>query len=345
MEHEQSGLVRPYRANENPIRELPSQPANELASSAGSIVRYLPDYGSLSKNFRPQRLVLFDLLKTLEGFGLRSVLFEIFGIPIHGYGLMILVGYFGSVWVASREARRRGLPPFVYDLGLAMLLLGILGGRIFHFFWFYEETYAGNPLQFFKLWEGGLVFYGGAIGGCIGALLFIWRKKLPFAETWDVAAMGAPLAMAFGRVGCYLHGCCFGRLCDVDASIGVQFPIASPAHEKQLADGLLFSSQEASLPVLPVQLFQGAHDLVVFALVFSYYRWGGGPRGGAMPLLIMLYGIGRFALEGLRGDHEPTFTALTVSQNISIAGVLVFGAVFVGCWLRGFYVARLQTQA
>ena len=126
-------------------------------------------------------------------------------LPIHGYGFMIVVGFLILTWIAGREARRRGLPEFVFDLGLSMLLMGFLGGRIFYYIEYYDEQFAHLPkTEFFKIWKGGLVFYGGAIGGVVGALGYIALRKLPLLPCLDIAAIGCPIGMAFGRLGCFL---------------------------------------------------------------------------------------------------------------------------------------------
>lgn len=252
-------------------------------------------------------------------------------LPLHGYGLMIVLGFFLLSWVATRESRRRGLPDFAYDLGLVMLFSGVLGGRLFYYLENYRAQYAGESLlEFFKIWKGGLVFYGGAIGGIAGGWLYIRHRRWPLADCMDVMAMVAPVGMAFGRIGCYLNGCCYGGLAGEGCPLGVRFPMGSPAAQAHHADGWIFTlGQGPSLAVHPVQLYQAAHDLLLAGLLLWYLRRGGtgqgvspgparAPRGIGMPLLFLLYGIGRFTLEGLRGDNPLTFSGLTISQNISI---------------------------
>jgi len=131
--------------------------------------------------------------------------------------------------------------------------------------------------------------------------------------------------MAFGRVGCFLNGCCFGLLTRNDFPLGVTFPVGSPAHEAQWALGLLDIRDMKPLPVHPVQLYQASHDLLLFLLLLWYLRRPTTPVGIGMPLLVVLYGVGRFFLEGLRGDQASTFSGLTVGQNSSLVLVAVSG--------------------
>jgi len=164
--------------------------------------------------------------------------------------------------------------------------------------------------------------------GFLGGVVYCIRRKLPVAECLDIAAIGTPLAMAMGRLGCFLNGCCFGKVCAPDFPLGVVFPLDSNARATQIARGLV-GTESPALPVHPVQLYQAGHDFLMFALVLAYLRMPGAPRGVGMPLLFVLYGVGRFAIEGLRGDNDVTDTGLTLSQNLSVALFLAFGALLV----------------
>jgi phosphatidylglycerol:prolipoprotein diacylglycerol transferase len=270
----------------------------------------------------------------------RPILFEIplpFGIriPLHSYGLMIVIGFLLAAWISSRESRRRKMPDFIYDMGLAMLLSGLVGGRILYYIENYRDKYAAESfLEFFKIWKGGLVFYGGALAGYAGGLVYCLKKKLPIADCMDVAAPGVPVAMAFGRLGCFLNGCCYGSLCSPGFPLRVVFPPDSPAAAEQRDLGLLDPGATAALPVHPAQLYQAGHDFLIAGLLLWYLRRPDAPRGGGIPLLFVLYGIGRFFLEGLRGDNPPTFTGLTLSQNLSLLLIVGFGTVFLTLLLR-----------
>lgn len=271
---------------------------------------------------------------------MKQVIIEIFGIPIHGYGLMIVIGFLLALTVISSIARKRGLPDVMYDLGMVMLLSGILGGRTFYYFENYTDDFSKEPFwAFFKIWEGGLVFYGGAIGGSIGALAFLRLKKLPFAPILDVAAVGVPLGMAFGRLGCFLNGCCFGRLCGDEFAAGMRFPANAAPYKHQVTHGWI-EAGDAMFPVHPVQLYQAGHDSFLFLFLWWYVASGRAPRGAGMPVLWMLYGIGRFCLEGLRGDNPMTMSGLTISQNVSIAAVVIFGGMVIWCYWTHLATAK-----
>jgi prolipoprotein diacylglyceryltransferase len=114
----------------------------------------------------------------------------------------------------------------------------------------------------------------------------------------------------------------------------VVFPADSGAQAAQWEAGLLDSPRDLPLPVHPVQLYQAGHDLLLCGLVLWYLRRPTAPRGSGIPLLFFIYGLGRFCLEALRWDNPITSTGLTISQNFSVALVLVFGGTFFALLVR-----------
>ncbi|MGQ9590416.1 MAG: prolipoprotein diacylglyceryl transferase [Planctomycetota bacterium] len=257
-------------------------------------------------------------------------------LPLHSYGLMIAVGFLFAVWIARVEFRRRRLPDVANDLGVCILLCGLFGARLFYYVQFYSQRFAGESfLEFFKIWRGGLVFYGGAVGGLVGGALYARWKKLPLLDCLDVVGVGAPVAMAFGRLGCFLNGCCYGALCDPSSPLAVTFPPGSLAQSGQWERGLVPSASSPALPLHPAQLYQAAHDFVLFGLLLWYVRRPRSVRGAALPLAVFLYGVGRFAIECFRGDHVLTATGLTVSQNVAAGSAAVALALIAAFYLRG----------
>jgi phosphatidylglycerol---prolipoprotein diacylglyceryl transferase len=260
------------------------------------------------------------------------------GIPIHSYGLLIVIGFLLSTFLANLESRRRGLPDFVYDLGFVVLLSGILGARLWYFIQFYEKEYEGRSLfAFFEIWKGGLVFYGGGIGGLLGSLLYLRWRKLPLADCLDAVSPFVPIGMAFGRLGCFMNGCCFGKYCGDRFPFGLIFPKInnpnadpplSPVFQSQVANGMILQSDPAPLPVYPTQLMEAGYDFLMCGFLYWYARKGA-PRYANSTLLFIMYGFGRFSVEFLRGDHTRYYYGLTISQIFSIFFVLTFGLIFI----------------
>jgi phosphatidylglycerol:prolipoprotein diacylglycerol transferase len=153
---------------------------------------------------------------------MQQILFRlpIIDLPIYGYGMMLFLAYFFCTWLGSWLAKKQGIPSqAIYDLSLWLFICGILGARI-TFMIQYHDNVPLSFWNFISLWDGGLIFYGSAIGGVVGyfgAYYFVLRKhKISTWQMADVIAPCAALGLCLGRVGCLLNGCCYGNVaCDV----------------------------------------------------------------------------------------------------------------------------------
>ncbi|HYV36819.1 MAG TPA: prolipoprotein diacylglyceryl transferase family protein [Gemmataceae bacterium] len=181
---------------------------------------------------------------------MQQVLFKIPGIdwPVYGYGMMLFLAYFFCTWLACWLAKKEGISAVsIQDLSIWVFICGIAGARLT-----FMLQYHIPLMDFWKIWDGGLVFYGSAIGGVVGyfgAYFFVLRKHN--VSTWkmaDVIAPCAALGLCLGRVGCLLNGCCYGNVACPDCpSIG--FPL--PTHARfelvrmgyQTAAGFTFKDQ------------------------------------------------------------------------------------------------------
>jgi phosphatidylglycerol:prolipoprotein diacylglycerol transferase len=198
-----------------------------------------------------------------------------------------------------------------------------------------------GALRHGRLDQGGLAFFGGLIGGALGALWSARKKKLPVRATLDVAASLVPLGHAFGRLGCFLNGCCFGKI--THSWIGVRFPrvvdkagyiIGSPPFLHHQSQGLIALSEEWSLPVHPTQLYEVGYNLIFFAiLTFALPRRR--RAGDVAWLYAILYGCARFVNEFFRADTLPQawLGGLTIFQVLAGAAA-VFGAAMLARSLR-----------
>lgn len=253
---------------------------------------------------------------------MRKVLFEIpvIGLPIHSYGLMIMVGALLAMYLAAREGRRKGIEPArFYDFGIAMVLTGILGSRIFYYVQNYSAKFEGEPwYAFFEIWKGGLVLYGGVLGGVLAGLAYIAAARMPLWATLDTAAPFAALGHGFGRLGCFMFGCCYGGPCDDAFALGVSFPGGSPpADDHGLLGYIPPGAGGGSLAVHPTQLYAAAHALLLCGILWFYLRRS--PPGGAVTALLgVLYGIGRFVLELVRADMPVNWTGMTTAGAMSV---------------------------
>lgn len=154
------------------------------------------------------------------------------GLPVYGFGLMLFLAFVAATGLAGRRGEKIGLPrDKIGDLTLTIFLLGLIGGRIV-----YMIQYDRPLAEFLMIWQGGIVFYGGAIGGTIGGLWAFHKWIKPFGiNVWQLADVLAPsvaLGLAIGRVGCLLNGCCFGHVAPPGVP-AITFPaMTAPARDR-----------------------------------------------------------------------------------------------------------------
>jgi phosphatidylglycerol:prolipoprotein diacylglycerol transferase len=152
-------------------------------------------------------------------------LFHIGPVPIHGYGLMLAVGFLTAMYLAQRDSKYFDIPEKkLADLFPWIILAGAGGARLFHvvverpaFFW-------EHPLDIFKLWDGGVTFYGGLMGGVLVVYIFSRRNKIPFIKIGDFLITYVALGQVFGRLGCFLAGCCYGVPTDLPWGVAITNP-------------------------------------------------------------------------------------------------------------------------
>jgi prolipoprotein diacylglyceryltransferase len=161
------------------------------------------------------------------------------GIAVYGFGMMLVIAYLSCSWLASRLGKREGVPPErLQDLAIWLLVCGLLGARITYIIQYHQQF--TDFWQFFRIWDGGLVFYGSAVGGLIGYFLarrFTLRGLN--ISSWKMADIIAPcvaLGLALGRLGCFLNGCCYGHVAGPDCP-AAHFPLSSPPRFALVASG------------------------------------------------------------------------------------------------------------
>ena len=232
------------------------------------------------------------------------------GLPLHTYGLCMAVGFFLAWKLVERLSGRTDLSNLVFIL----LFSGIAGGRIAHVIEYWGEGFGNDPFKIFKVWEGGLVFYGGLLGAIAAFVIWSVFSRRTFRDTVEIAdalALGVPLGHAFGRIGCFCYGCCWGH--PSLSAFAVRFPLHSPAGEAR-PDMLVGKS----VPLLPVQLFEAAALLALLAVLVYVYRRHRDAIGRTVGAYLTGYGVIRFALEFLRDDDRPDLAGLSSAQLMSI---------------------------
>lgn len=169
------------------------------------------------------------------------------GLPIRGYGVMVVAGLFCGVGITILRAKQLGLSvDDVIGLGFWMMLTGVIGARVFFVVQKWSEF--NSITDVFKLTEGGLVIYGGVIGGLLAGITYCWQRNLNVLAMADLIAPGFLIGQSLGRIGCLLHGCCFGGVCTAELP-SIQFPQGSLPYQSQLASGRLLGVElESQFP-------------------------------------------------------------------------------------------------
>ena len=258
-------------------------------------------------------------------------------IPIYAYGFMLMVGFLVVVFVARIKAKSEGLnQEDISNLGIYTIFVGILGGRTFYVIQ-NLDSYKHNILSIFKIYEGGLVFYGGLLASIAAVIVYTKIRKLPVLKTIDVIAYAFALGIVFGRIGCLLNGCCWGDVCSPDLPWAVTFPKlvdansminGSPAFLHHLGLGLVSVSDSHSLPIHPTQIYSALGNLSIFFIINAFFKHR--RREGEITLMFCaLYSVMRFTVEIFRDDNPALFDGMTISQNASVVVFVASVTLFV----------------
>lgn len=269
---------------------------------------------------------------------------------IGSYPAFLLLGLLSGALLARWRAVRVGIKgAHIDNLMLLVALLSLFGARLFSW-WFYFPPGA-------SLWEGltsrgaGMVFYGGLIFGLATIVIYGHVAHLSLANVLDACAPAVALGLAMGRIGCFMAGCCWGDLCVSQKELtrlpagklawqvrtvpaisyegfplAVEFPLDTGAHRQHQRLGLIEENALRSRPVHPVQLYEAVLAFLLFLALhfwFSKRKWPGQVVCG----LLFGYACIRFATEFLRGDNQPAYAGLTLSQLISL--IMAAGAIVI----------------
>ncbi len=279
--------------------------------------------------------------------------------PLHTYGVLIVTGFLVAMYVCHREAKRQGeMAEDVLDFAFWALLGGMIGARVVFIlvnFQQYFVTQFWHPKykipSIFVVWEGGLVFYGAALGGFVAYWWFAKSRKLHMLKFADICVLGLPIAHVFGRLGCVAAGCCWGdAMYHVDAAgqIVSHIPFAAYFPEGSLAYSSLVQSEpqdvvhrmrelHTTMPLFPSQLAESFGEACVFLvlLVVRSRKWF---HGQVLLTYFILYPILRSTLEMFRGDAERGYVipgVLSTSQFISLLVAAIALATIVVLRRRG----------
>jgi phosphatidylglycerol:prolipoprotein diacylglycerol transferase len=241
---------------------------------------------------------------------MHPVLLRIGSFQFYSYGTLVAAGLLVALWVCSRETDRIGLDrDRFYELAVWLVLSALLGSRLFHVLVYWRE-YAEDPWEIFRLWNGGLVFYGALLASAAAGYYFLRKHGIPFLPMADIAAVGIPLGLAFGRLGCTLAGCCYGK--QTGCALAITF--TDPA-----------SLAPLNIPLHPTQIYEAAAGFGIAGFLhLSRNRFH--TPGMRFWTMLILYGVARSLLEFLRNDPRGFVGPFSESQLVSFA-LIAYAAV------------------
>jgi len=245
------------------------------------------------------------------------VLFEIplfGGLTIYSYGVMVALGFLAALAWLNYDSKRQGVSSArSIDLAFYIIIAAIIGSRILHVAVSERQRFLENPLMILRIWEGGLVFYGGLIAALAVSAWYIRRHRMPLMKTCDIFAPAIALGHAIGRIGCFLAGCCYGKVCQGHPWYSVVFP----------DDPHTFAP--VGLPLYPTQLIESVGEFVIFGLLLLVRRFKRFD-GQLIACYLILYSVLRTTGEFLRGDVERGFLVEPYLSTSSFLSILIFAA-------------------
>jgi phosphatidylglycerol:prolipoprotein diacylglycerol transferase len=239
---------------------------------------------------------------------MHPVLFEVGGLTIYSYGVLLAAAYLLGLQFALMRARSRGLDgQRVMDLGIWIIISALVGAKLLLLIVDFRQ-FTANPGEMLGLARSGGVFYGGLIAAVAVAFVYMRRHRMPLWTTTDVFAPGIALGHIVGRMGCLLAGCCFGKPTDVPWAITFTNPAA-----------MANSGTTLGVPLHPTQLYDAGAELLILLFLLAFERRGRPFPGRTFWSYLLLYGMSRFVVEFYRGDNRGfVFDVLSTSQFVSI---------------------------
>lgn len=241
---------------------------------------------------------------------MRIILFNIFGIEIKSYGLMIAIGIItASILFINKGKKKNYDEDSLLNLIICAVIGGIFGGKALFVITEFKNILADPSILL--NFGYGFVVYGAIAGGALAMYLYCRHKKWNLLEMLDITVPGLAIAQGFGRIGCFLAGCCYGA--KTDLPIGVVFPVNSLA--------------PAGVHLHPTQIYSSIFDFIL-GIFLLYYNKKQRKDGKILGMYLMVYSVGRFLVEFLRNDPRGNVGILSTSQFIAIFTLILGIAVF-----------------
>ncbi len=241
------------------------------------------------------------------------IAFTIGSLEIRWYGIMAAIGVAALLVVMLREVKRRGISSDIYGIFLWGVIGGVIGGRLSYVVYYWDQ-FRANPLDIFGF--AGLAQMGMIIGIIVAALIYMAVTRMRFStllSIGDVFIVGALLALAMGRIGCTLNGCCYGQPSPFDF-----FPLAVTYSARNT-----MAPEFWGVPLYPTQIYHVLWNLIVFGIIWRF-RDTFKPEGGLLFFGLSVYAIGDLALRFLRAGREPLLWGIDNAQYVDLAILVIF---------------------
>jgi phosphatidylglycerol:prolipoprotein diacylglycerol transferase len=258
---------------------------------------------------------------------MHPILFEFGPIRLYTYGLFLALAFLSAIYIGSREAKRLGLPVAKFlDLCFWLVVGALVGSRLL-FILMNLQPFIEHPLKIFALWEGGLIFHGGVILALALAFYYMHQHQMPWRVTLDALGLGLPVGQFFGRIGCFMAGCCYGSPSNLPWAVTFTnpqtlCPLREPLHPAQLYESFLALGVFGLLSILKTRKrFDGQ-------LILSYF---------------CLAGLVRFFVEFFRSPLD--YRGPVLSWSMPLTQVIALGLALVSGGLLIYFGRRAATQS
>jgi len=235
-------------------------------------------------------------------------LFSIGPLTLHTYGLLMAIGFIIGLLIAIKTGNRHGMDAQqIMDMGILLIISGVIGSKITYVL-MNLSSYIENPLDM-NLWQGGFVFSGGLIAAIIVIFFYIRRHKMNMLMMGDIFAPSIAIGQAFGRIGCFMAGCCYGKPATVPWGVIFRNPN---------------SIAPLNIPLHPTQLYDSLSNISIF-IILMILNARKKFNGQVFLWFLIMHSTARLLIERFRGDDRGIFpgTVWTITQFISIL-ILMF---------------------
>jgi phosphatidylglycerol:prolipoprotein diacylglycerol transferase len=252
---------------------------------------------------------------------MRPVLIDFGGIEVPAYGIMLAASFLAALWYVKRNAPRAGISSVIVENLAFYIMLGvIIGGRLLYVV-FHWAQYENDLLGIFRIWEGGMMFFGGFLGGFILGAFYIRKQGISVLKIADAVAPALGLGLFFTRIGCFLNGCCFGK------------PSTLPWAMNFPDECVAGASPVGGLALHPTQLYESIFGLALFFFLNNRLKKPG-RLGSVFAQFLIFYGGFRFGIDFIRYYEN--------SANFWINQIIAIGLIVVGAFIL-FRPARQQS--